>query len=175
MDSNHRRRSQQIYSLSPLATWVLLHMQLDGRRWSWWTDSNPRPADYKSAALPAELHQHSSFRIYNDVYYNSRRQTCQPFFKKETKFLRGWSRYARSKFSAYPAAPVRPVPGGAVPRRPLLRAGRQRGVRGLPGPLRPAVFRPPAAPSGQDSKDQHNIKRDYDTERISFGIRPDGG
>ena len=25
--------------------------------WSWWTDSNPRPADYKSAALPAELHQ----------------------------------------------------------------------------------------------------------------------
>ena len=28
------------------------------RKWSWWTDSNPRPADYKSAALPAELHQH---------------------------------------------------------------------------------------------------------------------
>ena len=23
---------------------------------SQWTDSNPRPADYKSAALPAELH-----------------------------------------------------------------------------------------------------------------------
>ena len=28
------------------------------RRWSWWTDLNPRPADYKSAALPTELHQH---------------------------------------------------------------------------------------------------------------------
>ena len=28
MDSNHRRQSQQIYSLSPLATWVLLRMQL---------------------------------------------------------------------------------------------------------------------------------------------------
>ncbi len=28
------------------------------KRWSWWTDSNPRPADYKSAALPTELHQH---------------------------------------------------------------------------------------------------------------------
>ena len=27
MDSNHRRRSQQIYSLSPLATWVLLRVQ----------------------------------------------------------------------------------------------------------------------------------------------------
>ena len=29
-----------------------------GRGWSWWTDLNPRPADYKSAALPTELHQH---------------------------------------------------------------------------------------------------------------------
>ncbi len=63
MDSNHRRQSQQIYSLSPLATWVLLHIQLGGRRWSWWTDSNPRPADYKSAALPAELHQHRSLPL----------------------------------------------------------------------------------------------------------------
>ena len=26
--------------------------------WSWWTDLNPWPADYKSAALPTELHQH---------------------------------------------------------------------------------------------------------------------
>ena len=45
---------QQIYSLPPLATRELLHMKL----WSWWTDSNPRPADYKSAALPTELIQH---------------------------------------------------------------------------------------------------------------------
>ena len=30
--------------------------------WSWWTDSNPRPADYKSAALPTELHQHQAVR-----------------------------------------------------------------------------------------------------------------
>ena len=28
--------------------------------WSWRTESNPRPADYKSAALPAELHQRIS-------------------------------------------------------------------------------------------------------------------
>ena len=28
-----------------------------GLKWSWWTDSNRRPADYKSAALPTELHQ----------------------------------------------------------------------------------------------------------------------
>ncbi len=29
--------------------------------WSWWWDSNPQPADYKSAALPIELHQHINF------------------------------------------------------------------------------------------------------------------
>ena len=28
-------------------------------RWSWQRDSNPRPADYKSAALPTELRQPS--------------------------------------------------------------------------------------------------------------------
>ena len=28
------------------------------RYWSWREDLNPRPADYKSAALPAELRQH---------------------------------------------------------------------------------------------------------------------
>ena len=44
MDSNHRRHCQQIYSLSHLATLEFPHIQL---RWSWWTDSNPRPADYK--------------------------------------------------------------------------------------------------------------------------------
>ncbi len=27
-------------------------------KWSWRQDSNPRPADYKSAALPTELRQH---------------------------------------------------------------------------------------------------------------------
>ena len=31
--------------------------------WSWWTDLNPRPADYKSAALPTELHQRVGFAL----------------------------------------------------------------------------------------------------------------
>ena len=53
--------------------------------WSWWTDSNPRPADYKSAALPAELHQHRSLPRYSGAYYNSRKRACQPFFKKNFK------------------------------------------------------------------------------------------
>ena len=37
VDSNHRSETQQIYSLPPLATRELLHIEL----WSWWTDSNP--------------------------------------------------------------------------------------------------------------------------------------
>ena len=36
--------------------------------WSWWTDLNPRPADYKSAALPTELHQHI---FLNDVLHRT--------------------------------------------------------------------------------------------------------
>ena len=30
----------------------------EARFWSWWADLNRQPADYKSAALPIELHQH---------------------------------------------------------------------------------------------------------------------
>ena len=45
--------SQRIYSPSPLAT----RAPLQGK-WSWLWDSNPQPADYKSAALPIELNQH---------------------------------------------------------------------------------------------------------------------
>ena len=32
--------------------------------WSWREDLNPQPADYKSAALPIELHQHALTTIY---------------------------------------------------------------------------------------------------------------
>src|SRR5690606_24369409 len=64
-DSNLRRRSRQIYSLIPLATWVPLQNGKPfltsekplAKKWSWRTESNPRPADYKSAALPTELRQ----------------------------------------------------------------------------------------------------------------------
>ena len=45
-----------VCSLWPLGKPSIFNYQLD---WSWWTDLNPRPADYKSAALPTELHQHS--------------------------------------------------------------------------------------------------------------------
>ena len=45
-DSNHRSESQQIYSLPPLATRELPLI------WSFMSESNQQPADYKSAALP---------------------------------------------------------------------------------------------------------------------------
>ena len=59
MDSNHRSRRQQIYSLPPLATQELLHMQLTPFKQTMELVDGfePRPADYKSAALPTELHQ----------------------------------------------------------------------------------------------------------------------
>ena len=91
MDSNHRSRRQQIYSLPPLATRELLRIYL----WSWWTDSNPRPADYKSAALPTELHQ----RIYEPyrpdfcpslsahIKYHRNREMSSLFFKFRKKFF----------------------------------------------------------------------------------------
>ena len=50
---------------------------LRSRFWSWWTDSNPRPADYKSAALPTELHQHIIRLSNSERYYNKEREVCQ--------------------------------------------------------------------------------------------------
>ena len=44
--------------------------------WSWWTDSNPRPADYKSAALPAELHQ----RLTSEDHITRLHPVCQQKF-----------------------------------------------------------------------------------------------
>ena len=59
-------------------------------QWSWWTDLNPRPADYKSAALPTELHQrillsllHSLFNfecLYNISHSSSFVNTFFKFF-----------------------------------------------------------------------------------------------
>jgi len=49
-------------------------------KWSWQWDSNPQPADYKSAALPIELCQHSlklSYKI--------------PAFLQKLKFVKNFS------------------------------------------------------------------------------------
>ena len=47
---------QQIYSLPQLAALVSPQHKNLIKNLSQWTDSNRRPADYKSAALPTELH-----------------------------------------------------------------------------------------------------------------------
>ena len=54
-DSNLRRLSQQIYSLPRLTASVSPRIFTMFNELSQQRDSNPRPADYKSAALPAEL------------------------------------------------------------------------------------------------------------------------
>ena len=53
----------------PNRSWIVL--------WSWWTASNPRPADYKSAALPAELHQLG----FDKCYFIITIYQCQAFFE----------------------------------------------------------------------------------------------
>jgi hypothetical protein len=87
----------QIYSLLPLATWLsprdfilycsdarTRYKKIMSRR----RDSNPRPADYKSAALPAELHRpFHSFFVSNSNGINAlhlgfkelRTDICSPF------------------------------------------------------------------------------------------------
>ena len=58
--------------------------------WSWWTDSNPRPADYKSAALPAELHQRIKSAVQQQVSFYQRTYTLSsPILKIEKIFLKG--------------------------------------------------------------------------------------
>ena len=47
-----------VCSLWPLGNPSIMINFCDAEQWSWWWDSNPQPADYKSAALPTELHQH---------------------------------------------------------------------------------------------------------------------
>ena len=83
MDSNHRSRWQQIYSLPPLAAREIPHYEVAGH-WSWWTESNHQPADYKSAALPLS-HTSIYIRFVRRFlpalcYYNIRRWRCQYLF-----------------------------------------------------------------------------------------------
>ncbi len=54
-DSNLRRHRRQIYSLFPLTPREPLQGYNSTYHWSQRRDSNPRPTDYKSAALPTEL------------------------------------------------------------------------------------------------------------------------
>ena len=73
------------------------------RKWSWWTDSNPRPADYKSAALPTELHQQTrSFLIAPPDGRGDRTRTCGILVPNQALYqteLRPGSWSSRDSFS----------------------------------------------------------------------------
>lgn len=69
-----------VCSLWPLGKPSIFSYQLD---WSWWTDLNPRPADYKSAALPTELRQHAS----DGIYYTHLTYFCQGLFSLTWRFV----------------------------------------------------------------------------------------
>ena len=72
-DSNLRTHKEQIYSLPSLATWLthpnvfnLYWSNTDNYYlWSWQRDSNPRPADYKSAALANWATPAPTFKVIN--------------------------------------------------------------------------------------------------------------
>ena len=51
VDSNHRSRRQQIYSLPPLATRESSHMKLSKFYWWAFRDLNPGPTGYEPVAL----------------------------------------------------------------------------------------------------------------------------
>ena len=56
------------------------HLIRDGLfYWSWWRDSNPRPADYESAALPTEPHQR--VKIHNVSIIPQTSKFCKGFLK----------------------------------------------------------------------------------------------
>ena len=63
--------------------------------WSWWSESNQQPADYKSAALPLShtsifwlsvesFFSSSRWRLW---YYTTRKPVCQHFFEKNFDFF----------------------------------------------------------------------------------------
>ena len=68
------------FTVCPL--WPLGNSPLLKWKWSWWTDSNPRPADYKSAALPTELHQRVGFALNASDNIAHKYAFVKPFFEK---------------------------------------------------------------------------------------------
>ena len=59
--------------------------------WSWWSESNQQPADYKSAALPlshtSELFICEPYSLSQREYYITRDLICQAFFEKYFYFF----------------------------------------------------------------------------------------
>ena len=94
-------KNQQIYSLSSLAAWVSPRIK-HFKELSRWRDSNPRPADYKSAALASWATSACTFfqkkarfkRIANvNIYFFNQNNLYFFLIRKSNKnqrLLRGW-------------------------------------------------------------------------------------
>lgn len=87
MDSDHRsRKATDLQSApfdrsgTPPDTSICDYVESN---WSWQTDLNPRPADYKSAALPTELRQRFSQRLTIITFYKS---DVKAFWKKQPQY-----------------------------------------------------------------------------------------
>ena len=67
--------------------------------WSWWSESNQQPADYKSAALPlshtSELFVRELYSLSQREYYITTLYVCQPLFEKYFYFFFFTSFYTR--------------------------------------------------------------------------------
>ena len=85
MDSNHRRQSQQIYSLSPLATWVLLRMQLAEKGGAGGRIRTPDLLITNQLLYQLSYTSTEVTPVCNDDHYSSRRRTCQQFSEKNEK------------------------------------------------------------------------------------------
>lgn len=53
--------------------------------WSWWRDSNPRPVDYESTALPTEPHQRLPLFSASLIIISHLLSFCNTFFKKNER------------------------------------------------------------------------------------------
>ena len=90
VDSDHRSQWQQIYSLPPLAAReipLILLGSAQAKPWSWWSESNQQPADYKSAALP--LSHTSGTR----VLYHKYKVLSSVFLKFFKLFFAFWKNF----------------------------------------------------------------------------------
>src|SRR5216117_657894 len=94
--------------------------------WCWRVDSNHRPTDYESVALPAELRQPASRARRVSPHYISGKTGDRPPFsfaampqdstRRKLWSVPGFTRIADAMFAALIPATAPPTPGNAPPR-----------------------------------------------------------
>ena len=84
--SDNRFTVCPLWPLGKSPIWSPLRALFGGLFWSWWSESNQQPADYKSAALPlshtSELFLCERYSLSQREYYITGDCVCQAFFEK---------------------------------------------------------------------------------------------